>query len=211
MSDENRPADPPPTPPPAVDEAIFKAALKRHNDDAYALSREAWQQAERHRCEAEDVKARLPADGSTVLSADDATAYAQYRELGDLSALAAKLAERDQFAAQLAAHERRRQVEAAAASFGFDPDVLESLPGAADLTFDFVEEFRNGRKAKFAHVQVEGEKPKPLDKYAAEAWPKFLPALKAVPTPAPPRTPAVPVPASPAGAPADLPRRRWSL
>lgn len=216
MSDETN-AEPAPQPatatppsPPAAD-AAFKAALKRHNDDAYALARDAWERAERLRIEAEDLKTRVPAEGSAVLSGDDANVFAKYRELGPIEDLAAKLAERDTFAATIAAHERRKLVEAAAAGYGYDPDVLDSLPGASAIDFEFVEEFRNGKKSKFAHVKLDGDAKKPLDQYAAETWPKFLPSLKATAAPQPHRTSTVPSPPQQAGQQPDRPRRRWSL
>lgn len=210
MSDETKTEAQPPAPP-AADDAGFRAALKRHNDDAYALARDAWERAERHRVEAEDLKVRVPAEGSTILSGDDAAAFARYRELGPIEDLASKLAERESFAATIAAHERRKLVEAAAAGYGYDPDVLDSLPGASALDFEFVEEFRNGKKSKFAHVKLDGDAKKPLDQYAVETWPKFLPSLKATAAPQPHRTSTVPSPPQPAGQQPDRPRRRWSL
>lgn len=210
MSDEIKTEAPPQAPPPA-DDAAFKAALKRHNDDAYALARDAWERAERHRAEAEALKGRVPAEGSVVLPGDDAAAFARYREMGPIDDLAAKLAERDQFAATIAAHERRKVVETAAAGYGYDPDVLDSLPGAASLEFEFAEAFRNGKKAKLAHVKLPDGQAKPLDQFAAETWPKFLPSLKAMPAAASPRTPTVPVPPQQQGQQPDRPRRRWSF
>ncbi len=75
----------------------------------------------------------------------------------------------------------------AASAVGFDAEVLNGLPGVADLVIEVKDGTRNGKPARIAEVVtketdakgVETEKRTPLDKFAETTWPKFLPALKA--------------------------------
>lgn len=181
--------NPAPAPAPAADPSEgFKAALAKHNNDANALAREAWQASERLRAERDDLKAKLPGKGSVVLSGDDATAWGELSKLGKAGEIRARLEEGTAAAKEVATFRREKLIGQAAATVGYDPDVL--MDRAGDLEIEIKDGTRGGKPAKIAEVVVRSVDDKgaevvtrtAIDKYAEKEWAKYLPSLKAAST-----------------------------
>lgn len=141
------------------------------------------------KAEIADLKTKLPAQGSVVLTPEQAQGFEAYKKLGTAEAVAATAAERDALKAAQAKSARRDLLDSAAAAHGFTPEVLRQLAGDG-LGFELKDEQRDGKTVPVAYVK-DGEKPaQALDVYAAAAWPKFMPSLKAESQPAGTRFPS---------------------
>lgn len=175
----------------------FKAALKKHGDDAAAFARETYRDLMDARNQLSALTAKIPKDGSVVLEGDDAAEWSQLRTFGKANELKAKLDEREALAARLAKRERDDLLTLAAKSHGFDPEVFATLAGP-DLQVEIKDgKDRLGRDVKIAEVihQVDGKEARtPLDKYAEKAFPKFLPSLRGDDTKSSPALKRSPVP-----------------
>jgi hypothetical protein len=180
------------TPPPAAPVADptegFKAALKKHGDDAAAFARDVFRDLQETRTQLSAVSAKIPKEGSVVLEGEDAAEWTAVRSLGKAADLKTKLDEHAALSQRLAARERLDLVTAAAKAHGFDPDVLSTLVGP-DLAIEIKDgKDRFGKDVKVAEVvaTADGKEVRtPLDKYAEKAFPKFLPSLKGVDPKAP--------------------------
>lgn len=128
-----------------------------------------------------DLRAQVPADDAAVLSADEAKLWEQFQALGSAEELAARIQERDAFAARLKEYDRKELLAEAARLHGYDPEVLAQLPGAESLEFRLSERTVDGKAATFAQVALGDDAFINLDRYAEQVWPKFLPALEARP------------------------------
>jgi hypothetical protein len=144
-----------------------------------------------YRDQLRETKAKLPADGSIVLTGDQAKDWQHYQGLGKVSDLRTALAERDTFkgeAATLRKGDTRRQ---AAEIHKFKSGALELLAKDLDLVIGdrvdakgvLVGEDDKPLPAgkppiKAAFVKGEGEALTRLDHYAAATWSDVLPALK---------------------------------
>lgn len=118
-----------------------------------------------------DLSAKLPAEGSTVLSADDARALETYRALGTPDALKAQLDGIGPVQQELAGLKRRETLTKAAEAAGFKPGVLAQLAGDLEI------QTKPGADGKAQAVVVKDGKETPLTDYAKTAWADFLPAL----------------------------------
>ena len=124
-----------------------------------------------------EITARLPADGSVVLSADDAKLWGRYRELGDAAELRTAIAAGTAATNELTQVRRAQHIAAVAQAAGANAAVLGTLIG------DAVVEIRDHPDAKGkptpTAVIVNGETVTPLRTYAEAdaAWRAFLPAL----------------------------------
>lgn len=183
--------DPPPPAPAASkgnDDAGFQAALKRHNDDGISLAREAWRDAETLRGRLTETEGKLPAKGAVVLTAEQVAEWQAFQALGKPAKdVAAALEQGAKDAQTVQAHDRRKHTEKVAKIHGFDPDVLEGLPGYSTLEISVEPEHeRGGKKVETALVKTtvkgkdgkDAEKLVPLDEYAKATWPKFLTSLQ---------------------------------
>jgi len=125
----------------------------------------------REECNA--LKGKEAPEGSTVLTADEATAWQAYKALGAPDALKTAL-EQAQTATQESATLRRNAiVRAAAEAHGYKSSVLSRLVGDLDLTIK-----PDKDKKAVAYVVKDGKETK-LDTYAEQEWADFLPSLAA--------------------------------
>ena len=212
-------ADPPVTAPPATAPPVaappvvdpvegYKAALKRHDNDAHSLARDAYTRLTESDRQLAEVRGKLSAAGSVVLDKAAADELAAYRALGKPADVVAKLGTLDGLNQSVAANARERLIHTAATTqgtagpLGYDADVLASLlPAAVPIELRDGKD-RFGKDAKFADVLVttkdeRGEKVEkvPLETYMSKHFAKFLPSLKAATGPQPaaaPRGPLVP-------------------
>lgn len=159
-----------------------RASLKKALDQ-----RETDNKAERDKVKAlqtelDDTKAKLPPEGSRVLTPDEATALMAYEELGKPDLLKVKLEDYDRATGEATALKRRELVDKASrdpqneTAYRYRPSVLERLLADATLT----------KTDKGYQVRV-GEAEKSLEKWLEEDQADFMPAVTA----AQPGTPAV--------------------
>jgi len=158
---------PPPAAPPADPTAAFQNLLAR-SSDAAALARQLFEENFRYRTELREAQGKIPAQGAAVLTAEQATAWAAYQQLGAPDAVQTTI----QQAKQL---QRDLQIRDVAAASGYTLDVLRTLAG--ELTFEVRDETKDNQPVKAVYVKVDG-KDIPVEQYATEKWAAFLPALK---------------------------------
>ena len=176
------------TPPPARADPSkgYEAALKKHENDHAAMARQTYADSQRYRAERDEARAKLPKDGSLILTGDDAARWGELSKLGKSDEIQAQLEAGKAAASEVSAFRREKLYHQAATAMGFDADVLAGLPGVADLVIEIKDGQRNGKPARLAEIVTtvkddkgnDVEKRIALDKYAETIWPKFLPALK---------------------------------
>lgn len=125
--------------------------------------------------ERDALRAKVPADGAVLMTAEDAAALESYRTLGTPDALKSTQDAAQQAQAKLAGLERERTAQAAASAHEWKPSVLAKLPSLQGK--DIEARDADGAPAYF----VEGT---PLLDYVTAHDAEFLPALQATP-PAP--------------------------
>jgi hypothetical protein len=154
-----------------------------------------------------EAQARIPGEGSTVLKGDHAKAWDAYRKHGTPEEIAAAFAERDDYKARDAAHERSKSLAAIAGLMKWKPAVFEKL-APEGLEYVVKDEPTNGQPTKVVYARGAGKDGAdlPLDQWAAQHVPDFLPALKADQ----PHTPGRPVgtPPAPGGQRQPIPSER---
>lgn len=146
-----------------------------------------------------ELKAAVPADGTLILSVEDAKKWTAFNELGAPEELKTKVetaatatAERDELKAE-------KTIARAAELSGFKPEVLADLARSKGFRLEIEGE---GEAAKAVAHWKEGDKEqsKALTEYAESALPIYLDALRAeAATPARPNGVALPRMAAPGG------------
>jgi hypothetical protein len=160
--------------------ANVQALLAKHGDASEAMS-VLLKDNHRYRELNRNLKGKVPAEGSAVLSPDDAKAFAAYKALGQApEALTAALTERDAFKAEAEAFKRDKVHAEAATLLGFKAPVLSKLAQQDKLDLVVIDgQDKAGRPVKIASVKGDGDKTTPLKEYAEAHWKDFLPSLKA--------------------------------
>lgn len=137
----------------------------------------------------DDLKGKVPAEGTVILSKDDAALLDTYRALGTPDVIktqvetgAAAVQERDTL-------KRSNTIRTIADVAGYKPTVLERLGPDLEYRVKDVQETVNGKAqtVKRAFV-VKDDKETPLGEYATREWTDFLSALTV--EPATPERPA---------------------
>lgn len=160
-----------------ADLKIERASLKKALD-----TRESDNKAERDKVKAlqaelDEVKAKLPPEGSTVLDADATKALEAYKALGTPTDLTVKLGDYDRAINEAAAVKRRELIDQAARDpeddtrYVYKPTVLEKLLGDTPLT-----------KGDKGWTVKAGDTEKALEAWLKEDQADFLPALQATPS-----------------------------
>jgi hypothetical protein len=121
-----------------------------------------------------EATGKVPAEGTRVLTTDEAKAYDAYVALGKPEEIKRSIDANGVATAELTTLKREKQIRAAAEAAGYKASVLTTL--AADL--DIQTEAKDG--ATLVYVVKDGEKTALTD-YAKKEWPDFLPALEAKP------------------------------
>lgn len=151
----------------------------RMADRVAALEGENYRYREQRRELQEQVKALTAnqrPDGATILTGDEATAYAAYVALGKPDELQAALTERDTLAGEVKTAKRDSLIREVAQVAAYNPAVLTKLGGDLDFQIKTVTEGDTTTKAAYV-TTAQGEQP--LAAYAAAQWGDFLPALAA--------------------------------
>jgi hypothetical protein len=179
------PATPPPAPPtpPAPDPAEgYKKLLEKHNNDAAIVAGKLYDENHSYRQTIRELKGKVPADGSMVLSADQAKVWTAYLELGKPEEIATLKHEHGQYATERQAADREKFHGEVADAHGYKVSVLSRLIDQDKIEVELKDATVNGKTVRVAHVK-DGENLTPLPDYAKAHWGDFLDVL--------PRTPAV--------------------
>lgn len=164
---------------------LSKAAdglVAKHGDSTAAL-KVLLGENHQYRDQIRDLKAKLPKEGSVVLSDDDAKLFARYKTLGDVKTLETALSERDQYREESDGFKREKLHADVAAVAGFKPAVFSRLATTDGLDLAVREaKDKAGKPVKVAVVVSTGDDGKttdtPLVEYAETHWGEFLPALR---------------------------------
>lgn len=154
----------------------LQGLLQRHNNDAMAVI--ATLLAENHtlRGERRDLRERIPGQGAVVLTAEQATQWQTYQQLGAPDALRTQLDERETAQKELGQLRRERDVRAVAEVVNYKANVL--LDRAQGLELEVAEVEENGAKQKRAFVKSKDGQRTRLEEYAQANWADYLPALQ---------------------------------
>jgi hypothetical protein len=165
----------------------FNARLAKHTDAtqlAQQLFTENFSLREDKRklnAKLEAAQGKVPADGSLVLSGEDAKAWEAIKALNlSPDEIKAKLQTSTENEKQLAALKRKELMREVAESEGYKATVLSTLI-AADIPIEFKEVEKDGKKLKVAHVKVKengADKDIALSDYIQTNHVDFLPALR---------------------------------
>lgn len=156
----------------------LQGLLQRHNNDAMAVIATLLSENHGLRDERRSLRGQLPAQGAVVLSAEQATQWQAYQQLGAIDVLQTALTERGTFQAQIAGFQREKLIGQVAEAAGYKASVLGQLPGADKLEFTIGTATQDGKQVKTVTVK-DGDKQTPLADYATTHWADFLPALTA--------------------------------
>lgn len=170
-------------------------AIIRLAERIASLEHDNYREREQHRAtraELEALRERVPAEGSVVLSAEEARTYQAYRELGDLAEVRRRMRDSESLAQENATLRREQVLRRAAEVHGYVPTVLSRLPG-----FDHQVEVRvetdGDQQVERAYVAIDETTQVPLETYVREHYAEFLPALLVQrEPPAPTGTPYIP-------------------
>lgn len=157
--------------------AGLRSALQRHQNDAMALAAQLYSENFQLRERNRQLNAQAPAEGSVVLSREQAAQWTAYQQLGAPDALQTSLQGAQQATARLAQLERTTLIRSVADAARWDAEVLAQLPGAGELTFEVREIEADGKKRPAAFVTPKDGQATPIETYAQQHWAKFLPAL----------------------------------
>jgi hypothetical protein len=165
----------------AGDRQNVTGLLQRHNNDAMAVIATLLSENHNLRDERRTLRGQLPAQGTVVLSGEQATAWQAYQQLGAVEALSAQLQGAQTAQAELASLRRESLLGRVQEVSGYKASVLGKLPGADKLDFQIREVEKDGKKEPTVVVK-DGDKETPLADYAKTNWSDFLPALQVTQT-----------------------------
>lgn len=170
-------------------DAGFKKLADRYNNDATGLAKELYgenyqlrRKNETLKDEVTTLKGKVPAEGSTVLTAEQSQQWIAYQSLGTPENVKEAVEERGQLQGKLAGLEREKVLQSAANAANFDVEGLRMADKLAQadgktLAFEVRDVEVNGVKVPTAFVK-DGETEKNLVEYAQESWPKLMPTLQ---------------------------------
>lgn len=133
--------------------------------------------------ENKDLKAKLPAADAVVLSKDDASELAKYRELGKVDEVKDKLKVGGEATVKVTQYERHETLRKIAKVAGYKDDALadfDQLEGGLEYVEKDVTETTNGKTATVKRVFVkQGDKETALGEYVKAKRPHLEAALVA--------------------------------
>jgi cell division septum initiation protein DivIVA len=170
-------------------EAGFQRLADRYNNDGVSMAKELYRENYQVRrknatlqAELTEAKNRVPAEGSIVLTSEQAQQWAAYQALGTPETVKSAVEERGQLQGRLDTLAREDVLRKAAEATGFvfdvlkDADALATRVGGKTLTYDVRETERDGTKVPVAFVK-DGDAEKPLSEFAQENWANLMPSL----------------------------------
>jgi hypothetical protein len=156
-------------------ENSFQKLLDKKNQDGIALARELFDENHELRKRNRELKAKVPADGTVILSAEDAKAWEAYRALGKPEEIGQKLKDGDEAKTKLSGLEEEKVLSGVATELKWKPEVLSDLAKGKNLTWVVTE--KDGKKT--VSVKDADGKEHPAEDYAKANWSLYLPALQA--------------------------------
>lgn len=162
----------------ADDRQNLQGLLARHNNDAMAVVATLLSENHGLRDERRQLRSQLPAQGTVVLTPEQAQSWQAYQGLGALDAVQQQLQQAQTAQTELAGLRRESLLGRVQEASGYKASVLGKLPGSDKLDFEVRETTVDGKAVKSVVVK-DGDKETPLADYAKTNWSDFLPALTA--------------------------------
>jgi hypothetical protein len=159
--------------------AAVQAVLTRQGGDPQAALQAAIQRGLRLRARVSQLESAVPAQGSRVLTAEQAAAYDAYAAL-NISApeLATRITRLGELEQQVAAQELANTQREAAELVKYKPKVLSDLVAARAIKIALKDVVVDGKPAKQAVVVGEGGVETELSAWVTANAPEHLPALQ---------------------------------
>ena len=149
---------------------------------AAELHRENYQLRDQRRtlkAEVDQLKGKVPAEGTVVLTAEQAAHWNQYQQLGKPEEITKGLESGKAAMEAAAKRDRADQVSQAAKAVGYQPEVLAQLAELHSMNVTSQSISTDGKPNTVYYVAKDGSQPIELTKYAAENWAAFMPSLQA--------------------------------
>lgn len=126
-----------------------------------------------------ELTAKMPVDGTLVLTAAEAADWKAYTELGKVIDITKHLTEGKAAIEGVAKRGREDALAGAAKDMGYNPEVLTKLAEMNKLELVSRTAEVAGQQVKAHYVKAENGQEVELGAYAQQNWPSFIPALKA--------------------------------
>ena len=179
-------ADPVPEPPQITPEHIQQGILnliQKHNNDPQQAIGQLYGENYRQRDQIRQLKdqvqhltSQVPAEGSAVLTAEEAALVAKYQELGEVEELARLLQQRGEFETENTTLKRAMTMRDVVEATNYKRSVLEQIGG--DWNYTIKEEDRDGGTQTIVYVTDHDGHQVELSTYLAQHYADFLPALQ---------------------------------
>lgn len=167
---------PTPTPTPSDPGKGFEALMAKHNSDALRVAEKLYDDNHTLREKLRDTRGKVPADGSVVLSPDEAKAWSEYLKLGKAEDVKASLDQGKAATGELAKSKQAEFHQAVAETLGWKPSLTSDILAKHSLTPELKDENDRGKAVKVAYVQHEGKSVKLAD-FVKERDPDYLAVL----------------------------------
>lgn len=130
------------------------------------------------RAEVKALKEKQPAEGTVVLTKEQAAEWEAYQKLGKPADIEKSITEGKTAQEAVAKQARVDAVAKAAKDVGFNPEVLTQLTEMHKLTLSSQTVKVNDKDQVVHYVTPEGGQPTELKQYATANWPSFMPSLQ---------------------------------
>jgi hypothetical protein len=160
--------------PPAAASSFQRALEQRYNQDAMLFAQRLYDENHTLRRRVDELRGRVPAEGATVLTSDDAKLWTEYKALGVPADVKQQIAQGQTAITERDTLSRDKTIREAADATGYKPSVLTTLAEKDKLAVSV----RESNGTREAVVTIEGQQPIPLTAYAEQHWADFLPALQ---------------------------------
>jgi hypothetical protein len=157
---------------------VVESLTVKHGDGNAAL-RVLVSENYAYRDQLRELKAKLPADGQRVLTADEAKAYETYRSFGKPEDVRRIKDEHGSLTSENYGYKRDTELRTVAEKTGVKFTVLKTLAGTLDFTATVKVKDKTGKETEVPAIKDGESDPVPFDEYATTHWSDFLPALRA--------------------------------
>lgn len=170
-------------------DAGFASLISRYKEDATGMAKDLYadnfklrSRNTKLKSDLDDAKKLAPSEGSVVLDATQATAWAAYQALGTPEQVKTAVEERGSLQGRLDTMEREGSLQRVATLAGFNVDVLKDADALTERDkgkkpiFSVKKATVEGKEVETPYIKV-GDEEKPLAEYAQENWSRLLPSL----------------------------------
>lgn len=174
--------------PPSDPNKAYEALLAKHNNDASRLAESLHRENGELRRSNDAIKAKLPADGSVVLTAAQAKQWTAYVAMGEPKDVAKLVEDGRAATAELAGIKTAEALKAIGKEAGYNPTVFARLAaqdGLAPERFETIKiKGKDGKEHPVVHLKgaAETDPKKPIEEFVSTAWGDFELALKPSPS-----------------------------